>query len=224
MQFNNSNIDEITKNGGAVIALAYTSEISNKVPTAFTFLCLLHLENSLQPGVREIIRGVSLEGKRSILLTGDRDDTAARVGVECGISRNSKVYLTGKMIERMELSEVAKQSSYCSVFTRLLPSQKGLIIMLLKQRNHFVAMVGDGPNDGIALKLADISISFIKNSSPIAQRLSKILINDLGDLLRLIEVSNRLKIRTEELHSFRVLLLVIVFLIIYVWAFSYKYF
>jgi magnesium-transporting ATPase (P-type) len=97
------------------------------------------------------------------------------------------INVDGDILCKMELSEVARQSDYCSIFARLTPSQKGALNRLFQQKGHCIAMVGDGPNDGIALKVADIGISFVMNSSPIAKRLSKILINDLADLLRLIE-------------------------------------
>jgi P-type Ca2+ transporter type 2C len=216
-------VDATNQNGGTAIALAYASGISNQAPRAYTFLCLLHLENSLQPGVQKLVREVRLNGKRSILLTGDRDETAARIGVDCGIANSSNVFLTGKTIERMPLEEVGRQSAYCSIFARLLPSQKGLVIRLLQQRHHRVAMVGDGANDGVALKVADVGISFVQNSSPIARRLSKILIVDIADLLRLIEASDRIKARASEMHALRAMLLVMTFLGIYVWAFASGY-
>ncbi len=52
-------------------------------------------------------------------------------------------------------------------------------------------MIGDGPNDGVALKVADVGISFNENSSPIARNLSKILINDLADILVLFKSARR---------------------------------
>ncbi len=216
-------VDTINQSGGTAIALAYTLNEHAQPPAAFIFLGLFHLENALQPGARQLIRGVSLEAKRAVLLTGDREETAGRVAVECGIANDSKIVLTGKMIAGMALDEVARQSEYCSVFARLLPSQKRLVITLLQRKDRLVAMVGDGPNDGIALKVADISISFVKNSSPIARRLSRIWINDVGDILRLIEASNRIKTQAEEIHTYRALLLVILLVSVYVWVFTLYY-
>jgi Ca2+-transporting ATPase len=214
---NNSTLDAISQDGDTAIALAYTSNITDETPREYTFLCMLQLENPLQRRVREIIREITKRGIRSILLTGDRADTAARIGMASEITRNSRAYLDGRTIEGMELSEVARQSEYCSVFARLTPSQKGVLIRLLQQKGHCVAMVGDGPNDGIALKVADIGISFVEKSSPIARRLSKILINNLADLLRLIESAHRIKWRSNRLRLLRTLLLAGSLLSIYGW-------
>jgi Ca2+-transporting ATPase len=222
--FNNSNIDAISQNGDTAIALAFTSDITDKSPIKYTFLCLLQLDNSLQPGVRQIISGVREKGIRSILLTGDRAETAARISADSGITKNSRLYLDGRTMDRLELTEVARQASYCSVFARLLPSQKGVLIRLLQQKGHCIAMVGDGPNDGIALKVADIGISFVKNSSPIARRLSRILINDLADLLRLIEGANRINRRVKHLKLFRILIVAVSLLGAYVWIFASLHF
>jgi P-type E1-E2 ATPase len=89
----------------------------------------------------------------------------------------------------MPLSEVARQCEYISVFTRLSPSQKGIIARIFQQRGHRVAVVGDGTNDVIALKSADVGISFVEGSSPMAKRKAKVLINDLTDILRVMETA-----------------------------------
>jgi ATPase, P-type (transporting), HAD superfamily, subfamily IC len=216
--FNQSNIEFMNQKGGIVIALAYASAIFNKSPQRFTFLCLLQLENSLQPGVDAIIRKMNEKGLKCKMLTGDRAETAVKVGKDCGMMQNSAAHLVGRIIERMALPEIASQAEYCAVFARLLPSQKGLIIRLLQDKGHCIAMIGDGPNDGIALKVADIGISFLENSSPIARRLSKILIHDLDDLLRIIEGANRIKRIAGYLKWLRIILLPASLFGIYLWV------
>jgi Ca2+-transporting ATPase len=213
-----TNIDPSNKKGDIIIALAYTSNASDNIPLNYTFLCLLQLENPLVPGVREIIRKLNEKGIRSIMLTGDRPNTAGKIGEEIGIANGPNAALTGRDIEKMELSEVARQSAYCSVFARLLPSQKGIIIRLFQQKGHYVAMVGDGANDSIALKVADIGISFVENSSPFAKRLSKILINDLGDLLVIVQGSKRSKWRVKFITWFRIAILITLLFALYMWV------
>jgi Ca2+-transporting ATPase len=215
-----TNIDSINKTGDTIIAIAYSSDASDNIPLNYTFLCLLQLEAPLVPGVREILGKLSEKGIRSVMLTGDRAETAGRVGKEIGITNNPDADLTGKHIERMELSEVARQSAYASVFARLLPSHKGIIIRLFQDKGHYVAMVGDGANDAIALRVADIGISFVENSSPFAKRLSKILINDLGDLWKIVQGSNRIKWRTTFLTWFRTLMIITILFGLYMWVIS----
>jgi Ca2+-transporting ATPase len=213
-----TDIDYINKTGDTIIALAYSSDTSDSIPLNYTFLCLLQLGASLVPEVRKILRELSEKEIRSVMLTGDRPETAVKVGEEIGITDSLYADLTGKHIERMALSEVAKQSAHGSVFARLLPSQKGILIRLFQQNGHYVAMVGDGANDSIALKVADIGISFVENSSPFARRLSKILINDLGDLLTLAQGSKRIKWRATLLTWFRTLMVITILFGLYMWV------
>lgn len=202
---NSSNIAAITQNGDTVIALAYSSQVSEYPPEDWTFLCLLQLQNSLQPGVREMIRELSGEKIRSIMLTGDRAETAGRVAVDCGITNDPRICLTGRTIQTMAWSEIARQSAYCSVFARLLPSHKAALIRIFQQAGHYTAMIGDGPNDGIALKAADIGISFSKDSSPFARKLSKIIINNLSDVKIILEASDRVNRCLSNFETIRLL-------------------
>lgn len=214
-----SKIDEINKSGSTALAIAYSNEIHDTIPKNLVFLCLIQLENTLLQGADEIVGKLTNRGIRSIMLTGDRAETAGRISEKCGITQNAAIYLTGKMISGMALAEVARQAEYCSVFARLLPSHKGVIIRLLQQRGHCIAMIGDGPNDGIGLKCADVGISFVENSSPIARRLSKILINNLDDLINIFESGSRIRKRNKLLKILRILALTAILVGLYSWIF-----
>jgi len=205
----------INQKGDVAIALAYSSSTLEIPPLHYTFLCLLQLENPVKAGVPEVVKNLKEKEKRTLILTGDRPETAIKIGGEIGIDNKSNYCLTGKSMAKMDLSEIARQSDYISVFARLLPSQKAILVMLLQQRNNSVAMVGDGANDTVALKVADVGISFVENSSPLAKRVSKILINDLADLLTIIQSARRIKWRIKYLMLFRVTILVSILLILY---------
>jgi len=165
--------------------------ISNGVepPSSYTFLCLFRLENPLKPDAKAVLLELSKKGIRNMIFTGDRTETALKIGAEIGIENATKFYLTGRDVEKMPPSEVAKQCEYVSIFTRLSPSQKGIITRIFQQRGHRVAVIGDGTNDVIALKSADVGISFVEGSSPMAKRTAKVLINDLTDILRVVEMA-----------------------------------
>jgi Ca2+-transporting ATPase len=183
--------EEMSHGGSVIIALAYSENSFVKPPPSYTFLCLFRLENPLRPDAKAVLRELSEKAIRSVILTGDRTETALSIGEEIGIENAAKFYLTGRDIERMPPSEVTKQSEYVSVFTRLSPAQKGIVARIFQQRGHRVAVIGDGTNDVIALKSADVGISFVERSSPMAKRAAKILVNDLTDILRVVDTAHR---------------------------------
>ncbi len=204
---NVSAVEAISQKGDMAIAFACASALSDQAETPFTFLGLVQLENSLRPGVREVVQNLTMKGIRVLLLTGDRRKTAVSVGQVCGISAGSQACLTGQVMDAIGSQEVARQAQYCSVFARLVPSQKGYLIRILQQGGHCVGMVGDGANDGTALRLADVSISFIKNSSLIARQFANILLPELVDLLALMEGALQTQRRLKILKVFRYLIL-----------------
>jgi len=210
-------IDAITQEGNIVIALAYGPGASEAPPQRYAFLCLVELENPLRPGVPEVVESLKKAGARTIMLTGDRPETATGVSKKARLDAHPEFHLTGTHMARMGFADIAWQSAYVSIYARLLPSQKGILVRLFQQSNHRVAMVGDGANDTIALRAADVGISFVENSSPIARRVSKVLINDLTDLLTLIRGAKRMEWRIKLLTVFRVMALIALFLSLCWW-------
>ena len=216
----NAHLDAISQNRDAAIALAYRTESPALPPSGYTFLCLFQLENPLQPDAHDVIGALTARGIRSMMLTGDRATTAVKVSAACGITAGSQACLTGRVMERMGAVEIARQSAYCSVFAQLMPSQKGFLIRFLQRDGHCVAMIGDGPNDGIALRAADIGISYVNDSSPIARRLAKILIHELADLALLVESAFRIEQRARHWKLFRILVIALSLFGLYLYVFT----
>jgi P-type Ca2+ transporter type 2C len=211
-------IDAITQAGNIVIALAYRSGVSAEPPEQYALLGLIELENPLQPGVRKTIQWLKQAGIRPIMLTGDRAEAAVVVSRQAGIETRPQYYLTGQQIATMGLEEVARQAKYVSVFARMLPSHKGVLVRLLQRDQRRVVMVGDGANDTIALRAADVGVSLVEHSSPIARRVSQILITDLADLVTLIQIARRLKAREGDVELLRLAALLALFIGLYAGA------
>ena len=213
-----TNIESINQAGDIAIGLAYGSSIHDAPPPYYTFLCLIQLENPLKPGVPALVDKLRETGIRTIMLTGDRPEVATEIGRKARIGPYPEYCLTGRQMTGMALSDIARQSAYVSIFARLLPSQKGVLIRLFQQTYNYVGMVGDGANDTIALKAADVAISFVKNSSPMAKRVSDILISDLSDLLTVIQEATTIKWQVGSLLLFRDIAVMSILLAWYAWS------
>lgn len=214
-------IHESDLSGHKTIVLAYACDDASLESSGFTILCVLQFENTLQPGVGDVIQNISDRGLRSLMLTGDSPESAVWAAEESGIGKADQGYLTGPMLDRMSFDEIRRQMQHCAIFARLSPSQKGLLVRLIQNRLTKVAMVGDGFNDGIALKVADLGFSFQTGSSATARKFSEILINDLLDLVEIFEQAHRYRRAATWLSVIRVVMIVVVYVVIYAWGWWY---
>jgi len=212
-----ADLESAKQRGDIVLALA-CSHGTEIPPRHCAFLGLIYLQNPLRPGVPDMVRRLEEIGLRPIMLTGDRPETAMAIGKQAGIGLDSRYCLTGKDIAQMALQEVEQQAAHVSIFARLLPSQKGVLVRLLQQRGDCVAMVGDGANDTVALRAADVGLSFVESSSPLARRVSRVLINDLADVLLIITGAKRIERRLKYLMLFRVIALISMLSGLYGWV------
>jgi magnesium-transporting ATPase (P-type) len=216
---------EISRSGDVAIALAYArrgAASAEDPPAAYTFLGLLHLENPLQPSVPGVLRALRGEGIRPLMLTGDRPETALKIGHEAGLAVGEKHALTGKQLAHMAAADIAHQAMYVTIFARLLPAQKGVLVRLLQQKGKVVAMVGDGANDTVALAVADVGIAFLHEGSPLARRVAPILINDLADVATVVRGARRMRRNVDELAVLRAIVLLALFLSLYGWV-TFRY-
>ena len=145
-------------------------------PSGFEWDGLVAIEDPLRAEVRETIEKATRAGLSVKIITGDHRDTAQKVLDNLGLNLSEDTILTGSQIDRMTRTEILDRLDKTVLFARVTPHHKLLLVELLQEQGHVVAMTGDGVNDAQALKRADIGI-VMGNSSDLAK--------DSGDLILL---------------------------------------
>ncbi|MGW3494706.1 cation-translocating P-type ATPase [Streptomyces sp. NPDC001020] len=116
---------------------------------------LVVLEQRLRPDAAATLRYFAEQNVRAKVISGDN---AVSVGAVAG-----KLGLSGEVLDARRLpsnqAEMAKSLDKGTVFGRVTPQQKRDMVGALQSRGHTVAMTGDGVNDVLALKDADIGVS-----------------------------------------------------------------
>ena len=105
----------------------------------------------------DAIEALNANGVAVKILTGDNDIVTRYVCRQVGIKVEN--YLTGPKIEAMSDEDLTIATRTTQVFARLNPQQKVRVIQALHRDGHVVGFLGDGINDGPALRAADVGIS-----------------------------------------------------------------
>ena len=107
------------------------------------------------------------------ILTGDNEEVSRKICRDVGLSVEK--ILQGSRIEQMTDAELSHAVEHATVFVKLHPQQKARIIKALQQQGHVVGFMGDGINDGPALKAADVGIS-VDNAVDVAKESADIIL------------------------------------------------
>ena len=107
------------------------------------------------------------------ILTGDNDIITRKICHEVGLDVD-RIVLGGE-IAPLSLDELADLAETAAVFAKVSPSQKAAIIDALHRKGHVVGFLGDGINDGPALKAADVGIS-VESAVDIAKESADIVL------------------------------------------------
>jgi cation-transporting P-type ATPase E len=150
--------DTIAAEGRRVLLLsranfnAETQKITELEPAA-----LVVLNEAIKPGAVETVRLLVQQGVSIKLLSGDHPATVAAIAARVGLSGSGDP-IDGKTIQESDPDLLAVVRT-ASLFGRVSPEQKRNIVSALRASGHTVAMVGDGVNDVLAMKEADLGIA-----------------------------------------------------------------
>ncbi|MBU0957257.1 MAG: HAD-IC family P-type ATPase [Nanoarchaeota archaeon] len=161
-----------------VLAFAYKS--LPKTTKTFTEenLIFTGFIGMLDPPRKEVKTAISLCKRAGIkvkMITGDSAITAKTIGQQIGIT--GKI-LTGKDLEKLNDVQLKSEILNIHIFARITPEQKLRIVQILKQNSEKVAITGDGVNDVLALKQADIGIAMGQRGSDVAREVSDMVLVD----------------------------------------------
>lgn len=149
------------------------------------FLGLVGIKDPARPEVKESIKICNTAGIRVIMITGDNQETAEAIAKEIGIfGPNESVKgksFTGKAFGRMTIDQQEKvlmEGGGGRVFSRTDPTDKQLVVNILKSQDEIPAMTGDGVNDAPALKAASIGIAMGIAGTEVAKEASDMVLAD----------------------------------------------
>lgn len=170
-------IDDITKKGIRVICVAYNNE-TNKNINNLILLGFLLIKDDIR---KESIEGVKLiknAGIDIVMITGDNKNTAINIAKEVGIVTSSNdLILTSDELNSMNDDKIKEILPNLKVVARAMPNDKSRLVKIAKELGLVVGMTGDGVNDAIALKKADIGFA-MGSGTEVAKEASDIVILD----------------------------------------------
>ncbi|MGV2451075.1 UNVERIFIED_CONTAM: cation-translocating P-type ATPase [Ralstonia mannitolilytica] len=150
----------------------------------FDFLGLTVFYDPPKKGIKEVFKHIYDAGIQVKVITGDNADTTKAIALQAGIVNNTPP-VNGSEIAACSESDLIKLSEETTLFTRMFPEAKLEVVSALKAQGHVVAMLGDGVNDGPALKAAHIGVAMGNKGTEIAKSAAALVITN-DDLDKLV--------------------------------------
>lgn len=169
--------------GLRVIAFGFRSLQSSKLErekaeSGLTFLGFVGIADPPRPEVKEAIALAERAGVRTIMITGDNELTANAIATQIGLIQEDEEVVTGKQFDEMSDDEVRQRLDRIRIFARTTPNQKLRIVQLLQTKGNVVAVTGDGVNDALALKQADVGVAMGITGTDVAKEAADMILTD----------------------------------------------
>ncbi len=134
------------------------------------------LSNALRDGVQQTVAYLQDNNVNIRVISGDHPQTVQYIAARAGINNSDKV-ITGAQLSKLSKKAWDKTVLKTTIFARVLPEQKQKLIATFKAHGHFTGMVGDGVNDALALKKADLGVAMYAGASA-SRRVADIVLMD----------------------------------------------
>lgn len=169
-------VDKYASLGYRVLCLAHREGIitEGQLPSnPIEVVSMILIEDNIRPDAINTIKYFKDSGVSVRVISGDNPLTVSKISQRAGID-GAEDYIS---LDGMSDAEVVKAALKYTVFGRVSPSQKRLLVETLKENGMTVAMTGDGVNDILALKEADCSIA-VASGSEAARNVSHLVLLD----------------------------------------------
>ena len=175
--------EDIAHQGLRTIAYAYkqidSGTFSETMLTDLTYLGFVGMRDPIREGVKEVVDQARNNDIRIIMATGDHKKTAGYIGRELHIitSQFPNIIEGADFMEKTEKEQKAILAT-TNVFARVTPEAKLQITKLLQKQKEVVTMIGDGVNDTLALRQADVGVAMGSSGTDAARSASSIVLTD----------------------------------------------
>ena len=172
----NKEIEKISGNKIRILALAVS--IDRETLNNMSLLGFVMLNDEIRENVIEGIKLVKNAFIQTVMITGDNRETAVSVAREVGLIENDNdIVITHDRFSEMSDEEIMSVFKDIRVIARAMPQDKSRLVQIAKKLDLVVGMTGDGVNDALALKKADVGFA-MGSGSEVAKEASDIVILD----------------------------------------------
>lgn len=161
------------RKGLRVLSMAYGPSMDSLI-----FVGLIGIFDPPRPGAREAIRMLQSSGVSIKMLTGDSEETACAIGARLGLYAAGNIAMSGRQMDSMDDRSLEIKIPAVTIFYRVGPGHKLRIVKALQSNGLIVGMTGDGVNDGVALKRADIGIAMGKIGTDVSKEAADMILVD----------------------------------------------
>ncbi len=160
-------VDEYASEGKRVLLLAkHDGKIIDEKLNCVSPIAFIIIQDKIRNGAKKTLQYFYEQDVDIKIISGDDPLTVSRIAKRAGV-KNFDKFIDCKTLSSKE--DVIHAANEYTVFGRVSPEQKRMLINALKKQGHTVAMTGDGVNDVLALKDADCSIAMASGSDAACQ-------------------------------------------------------
>ncbi|MDO4793904.1 MAG: cation-translocating P-type ATPase [Filifactor alocis] len=168
-----------------VLAMAYRSyeqmptDISiETIEKDMVFVGMVGMIDPARSEAKEAIKLCKKAGIIPVMITGDYKETAFAIGKELGMVEDMSQAIMGEELDSYTPEQMRELVKDKRVYARVSPEHKVKIVTALKENGHITAMTGDGVNDALAIKRADIGIAMGITGTDVAKNTAEVILTD----------------------------------------------
>jgi Ca2+-transporting ATPase len=171
----------------ALRVLAFAFKEHNNLPDKITsdiveddmvFVGLVGMIDPPREEAKEAIKQCKEAGIKTVMITGDYKETAFAIAKELGMADHEDQAIMGKELDNVSDKDLKELVKHKRVYARVSPEHKVRIISTLKANGEIAAMTGDGVNDALALKKADIGVAMGITGTDVAKNTAEVILTD----------------------------------------------
>lgn len=170
------NTEEMAKKGYRVMVVASSKNkfADSELPSTLKLESFIYITDKIRAEAPDTLRFFKHEGVTVKVISGDNPETVRAVAMRAGLEDCDNIIDMSTLTTEEEVYDAATKYT---IFGRVLPDQKLMLVKALKKAGHTVAMTGDGVNDVLALKEADCSVAMASGSDA-AKNVSSLVLLD----------------------------------------------
>jgi len=164
------------------------------------FLGLSALHDPPRAEAKQAIARARSAGIEVVMITGDNEKTAEAIGTSVGLVHEGDIIMTGAQLDEYTDQQLLKLLPQTRIFARTTPFHKSRIVALYQKRGEVVTVTGDGVNDAIALKQADVGVAMGRVGTDVARETSDMVIMDdnFATIVNAIEEGRNIVLRLRK--------------------------